>query len=176
MAAHRGERKVAAWRSLLEAHARILDRLAGELEREMALPITFYDVLLHLNEAQGHRLPMRDLADRVLLSKSGLTRLVDRMAADGLVDRQPCDDDRRVVHAVLTEKGRSRLVGAAPVHLRGIEQHFGQHLSEDEAETLRELLERLVRANGPAAEPLAQGSSAASSATRASRSPLGSTG
>lgn len=139
--------KVDAWRSLLEAHARVVERLTGDLETELGLPLTFYDVLLQLNEAPGHRLPMRELADRVLISKSGLTRLVDRMTAQGLVARTPCATDRRVVYAALTDVGRSRLVGAAPVHLRGIDEHFGRHLSDAEAQTLRSLLGRVVDAN-----------------------------
>lgn len=141
-------RKIAAWRALLEAHARVLDNLADELEVEMGLPVAFYDVLLQLNEAQDHRLPMRELADRVLLSKSGLTRLVDRMVGEGLVEREPSAADRRVIYAVLTEAGRSRLIGAAPVHLRGIEEHFGRHLNDLEADTLRTLLQRVANANG----------------------------
>lgn len=142
------EPKVEAWRALLEAHAAVLDHLSAELEMETSLPVTFYDVLLHLNEAPGHQLPMHELAARVLISKSGLTRLVDRMTAEGLVERRRGDDDRRVVYAGLTESGRTRLVGAAPVHLRGIDEHFGRHLSEGEADTLRTLLRRVADANG----------------------------
>lgn len=148
MVARPGDRKVEAWRTLLEAHARVLDRLSDELEAEAGLPITFYDVLLHLNQAPGRRLPMHELAERVLLSKSGLTRLVDRMASNGLVERKPCAEDRRIVFAVLTPAGRERLVGAAPVHLRGIDEHFGRHLSDEEADTLRALLARLAPGNG----------------------------
>lgn len=126
----------------------MLDHLSEELETEAGLPVGFYDVLLHLNEASDHRLPMHELAARVLLSKSGLTRLVDRMAAEGLVRREPGTEDRRIVHATLTPAGRERLVGAAPVHLRGIEQHFGCHLSDDEAATLHDLLTRVRDGNG----------------------------
>lgn len=142
------EAKLDAWRALLEAHATVLEQLSEELEHEMGLPITFYDVLLHLNEAPDRRLPMRELAERVLLSKSGLTRLVDRMVAEGLVERAACESDRRIVYAVLTTAGRERLVGAAPVHLRGIEEHFGRHLTDNEADTLRGLLQRVAGANG----------------------------
>lgn len=143
------DRKLAAWRALLEAHAVLIDRLSAELEVEAGLPVTFYDVLLHLNEAPERRLPMHELARRVLLSKSGLTRLVDRMATEGYVEREPCGEDRRVVYARLTDPGRERLVGAAPVHLRGIEEHFGSRLTDDEAETLRVLLERVVDGGAP---------------------------
>jgi len=138
------DRTLAAWRSLLEAHAVLLDRLSRELEAETGLPVGFYDVLLHLNEAPQRRLPMHELAHRVLISKSGLTRLVDRMVAEGYLEREPAEDDRRVVYACLTASGRDRLVGAAPVHLRGIAEHFGRHLSDAEADTLRELLGRVI--------------------------------
>lgn len=148
MAAPALQGKVAAWRALLEAQARVLDHLADELEHQAGLPVTFYEVLLQLSEAPGGRLPMRELAERVLLSKSGLTRLVDRMVGAGLVERSPSTEDRRIVYAVLTGSGRERLVGAAPVHLRCVEQHFGRHLTDGEADTLRSLLERVATANG----------------------------
>jgi DNA-binding MarR family transcriptional regulator len=84
----------------------------------------------------------------VLLSKSGLTRLVDRMERSGLVARQPCGEDGRGLLAVLTPAGRDALRRAAPVHLRGVEQHFASHLSEAEARTLRVALGKVVRAHG----------------------------
>ena len=141
-------RKAAAWRALLTAHSRVLGQLADELETEIGLPVSFYEVLLALSETPGERLPMRALAERVLLSKSGLTRVVDRMVVEDLVERHPSADDRRVIYACLTELGRARLARAAPVHLRGIEEHFGRHLNDAEADTLQHILRRIARANG----------------------------
>ncbi|MBK8561612.1 MAG: MarR family transcriptional regulator [Dehalococcoidia bacterium] len=86
---------MAAWRTFLTAHARVTALLEDELQRERELPLTWYDVLLHLREAPERRLRMTELAAAVLLSKSGLTRLVDRMYAAGLVNRSPDGDDRR---------------------------------------------------------------------------------
>lgn len=89
---------------------------------------------------------MRDLADRVLLSRSGLTRLVDRMVDADLVYRSPDPDDRRGTLACLTPAGTSALRAAAPVHLRGVQEHFGSVLQDDEVEVLRAAMERV--ANG----------------------------
>lgn len=139
---------MAAWRSFLVAHARVTDVLASELEAERDLPLTWYDVLVQLSEAPENRLRMQDLARAVLLSKSGLTRLVDRMATASLVTREPCLDDRRGTFVCLSPGGRQRLDGASPVHLRGIAQHFTNHLTPEEAETLRGMLERVVKATG----------------------------
>jgi DNA-binding MarR family transcriptional regulator len=139
--------RMSAWRSFLEAHARVTDALATELETETGLPLTWYDVLVQLTEAPEHRLRMQDLARAVLLSKSGLTRLVDRMGAAGLVTREPCLDDRRGTFVCLADAGTERLDGASPVHLRGIAEHFTGHFSEVEARQLHDLLGRVVQAN-----------------------------
>jgi len=139
---------MAAWRSFLVAHARVTDVLAAELEAERDLPLTWYDVLVQLSEAQENRLRMQELANAVLLSKSGLTRLVDRMVAAGLVTREPCVDDRRGTYVCLAPAGRARLDDASPVHLRGIAEHFTDHLSRDEANTLHSLLDRVVEGLG----------------------------
>lgn len=138
---------MAAWRTFLEAHARVIARLEAELAGERALPLTWYDVLVQLSEAEAGRLRMSDLAEAVLISRSGLTRLVDRMARAGLVERLPCPDDRRGTHVVLTAAGRARLDDASPVHLRGIERHFARWLDDDEAELLRAIFDRIIAAN-----------------------------
>ena len=139
--------RMGAWRSFLEAHARVTDALAAELEAETALPLTWYDVLVQLSEADDHKLRMQDLARAVLLSKSGLTRLVDRMTTAGLVSREPCLDDRRGTFVLLAPAGRQRLDGVSPVHLRGIAEHFTSHLSDDEARQMHALLSRILAAN-----------------------------
>ncbi|HYY80191.1 MAG TPA: MarR family transcriptional regulator [Actinomycetes bacterium] len=148
-------RHLAAWRSLLQAHAALTELLERELVTERGLPLSRYEVLLYLAESPDGRLRMQELAEQVLLSKSGLTRLVDRMEAAGLVRRERCPDDRRGAYAVLTDHGRAVLRRAAPVHLRGIQEHFGRHVGEDEARALSGALGRVVaaaraaRATGP---------------------------
>ena len=133
----------AAWRSFLRAHATLVRRLEGELVAEHDLPLPSYDVLVQLSEAPGRRLRMTELADRVLLSRSGLTRLVDRLARDGLVHRQACPDDPRGTLAVLTDAGLERLRTAWPTHLRGVAAHLGR-LSPAEVEQLTLLMAKLV--------------------------------
>ncbi|MEP7214759.1 MAG: MarR family transcriptional regulator [Anaerolineaceae bacterium] len=133
-----------AWHTFLVAHARVIERLEAELQRERGLPLSWYDVLVQLQEALGNRLRMTDLAGAVLLSKSGLTRLVDRMHADGLVERRPDPGDRRGTFVQLTPAGLERLRVAAPVHLRGIQQHFGEHLSDADARALASALGKVV--------------------------------
>jgi DNA-binding MarR family transcriptional regulator len=136
--------KMAAWRAFLEAHARILEVLARELREEESLPLAWYDVLVQLQEAPDGRLRMQELAEAVLLSKSGLTRLVDRMERMGLVRRAACPDDRRGILAELTEAGLDTLRRTSSTHLRGVEEHFASHLTDEEAAVLARLLGRLT--------------------------------
>ncbi|HKF90654.1 MAG TPA: MarR family transcriptional regulator, partial [Acidimicrobiia bacterium] len=114
-------------------------------EAEQGLPITFFDVLIQLSQAGG-RLRMSELADAVLLSRSGVTRLVDRMVRAGLVRREACPTDRRSMYAALTTMGKRALARARPVHLRGVAEHFGRHLSDEEAKTLAAALGRMAPA------------------------------
>jgi DNA-binding MarR family transcriptional regulator len=137
---------LSAWRLLLEAHATVTELLEHELVAERGLPLSRYDVLLNLAEAPDSRLRMQELSASVLLSKSGLSRLVDRMVEAGLVRRERCEDDRRGWFAVLTDQGRSALRRAAPVHLRGIEEHFTRHLEPEEVEAMTAALKRVVAA------------------------------
>jgi DNA-binding MarR family transcriptional regulator len=136
--------RVGVWRAFLRAHTGVLRELERELATDAGLPLSWYDVLLQLAEAPDRRLRMADLAERVLLSRSGLTRLVDRLQAEGLVERVPSPDDARGTYTVLTAEGLARLRTAAPVHLAGVQRHWLAKFSDDELTTLRELLGRLV--------------------------------
>ncbi|MGE3076564.1 MAG: MarR family winged helix-turn-helix transcriptional regulator [Dehalococcoidia bacterium] len=140
------ETGMAAWRAFLTAHARVTELLEAELQHERDLPLSWYDVLLQLSEAEGRKLRMTDLAGAVLLSKSGLTRLVDKMCAAGLVSRAPDESDRRGRWVSLTPAGQARLRAAAPVHLRGVAQHFTSHLSPERAQLLAETLTEIANA------------------------------
>lgn len=133
-----------AWRAFLQAHARITEQLAFELERETGLPLPWYDVLVQLNEAPANRLRMTELAAAVLLSKSGLTRLVDRMCAAGLVARCSDPEDRRGTFVELQEAGERQLREAAPVHLRGVQERFGRSVRADEAAVIETALRRAL--------------------------------
>jgi DNA-binding MarR family transcriptional regulator len=116
--------RIATWRDFLIAHARLERLLDEDLRSEHDLSLAEYDALLQLAEAPGRRLRMHQLADQVLLSRSGVTRLIDRLVADGSVERDSCLTDARGAEAVLTAAGLDRLRDAAPTHLRGIAQHF----------------------------------------------------
>jgi DNA-binding MarR family transcriptional regulator len=135
--------RLAAWSAFLRAHARIVRRLEAELQADQDLALTDYDVLVQLAQADERRLRMSELADRLMLSRSGATRLVDRLVAARLVERVTCDDDRRGQWASLTDAGHERLRRASPTHLRGVGEHFLGRLSVDELEGLGRMLARL---------------------------------
>ncbi|MDN5748455.1 MAG: MarR family transcriptional regulator [Pseudonocardia sp.] len=135
--------QLAAWRSFLRAHATITRTLEAELETEQTLSLAAYDVLVQLAEAPGRRLRMTELADAVLLSRSGVTRLVDRMERHGLVARSPVAGDGRGVAAALTEVGLARLRVASRTHLTGVLRHFVARLGSDDLRAL-ERISRLL--------------------------------
>ncbi|HUR01663.1 MAG TPA: MarR family transcriptional regulator [Nonomuraea sp.] len=116
--------RLAPWRAFVIAHARVWRRLDDDLRVEHGLSLSEYEALLLLAQSDGRRLRMRVLAEDLQLSKSGVTRLVDRLVDDGLVERGQCTTDARGAEAVLTEAGLNRLRAAAPTHLRGIQAYF----------------------------------------------------
>lgn len=136
--------ELAAWRGLLRAHAALMAELDAELEVAHGLPLSSYDVLVNLADAPGRRMRMRDLADAVLLSRSGLTRLVDRLERDGLLTRASCPTDARGAYAVLTDEGRERLIEARPTHRDGVRRRFLSHFEPDELTQLAAWWERIV--------------------------------
>jgi DNA-binding MarR family transcriptional regulator len=133
-----------AWRRFLRAHAVVTRRLESDLLAEQNLPLATYDVLVQLVEAPERRLRMSQLAERVLLSRSGLTRLVDRLEREELVRREPCEDDARGLYTVITTEGVDRLRAASPTHLRGIAEHAVGRLGDDEAAQLSDLMGRML--------------------------------
>jgi len=132
------------WRMFLRAHALLSRRLDEELRAEQGMSLAEYDALFQLAAARGGRLRMNQLADRVLLSRSGITRLVDRLVADGLVSRCQCSSDARGAEAVLTDDGLGRIRRARATHLRGVEQYFIDALSADERAKLGQSLGTVV--------------------------------
>ncbi len=137
---------LAAWRALLRAHARLVDVLGHELEREKGITLAQYDVMAFLSEAPQQRVRMSELADAVLLSRSGLTRLIDRLTHSGLVRREGCPEDRRGSYAVLTNEGFERLRDAWMVHERGVAEHFAEPLTETETRMLERALSKVAPA------------------------------
>jgi DNA-binding MarR family transcriptional regulator len=146
--------RLRAWVAFLRAHAAVTRRLEAELHAERDLGLAEYDALVQLALADNRRLRMSELAERVVLSRSGVSRLVDRLEAMGLVARAACADDARVSWATLTDAGIARLRDASPIHLRGVETHFLAQIPDDDREALVRALEMVVRglrSRGPAA-------------------------
>jgi DNA-binding MarR family transcriptional regulator len=138
------DRELGAWRGLLRTHAMLVKRLDAELEAEHGLPLTSYEVLLHLGNAPERKMRMCDVADSVLLSRSGLTRLVDRLERDGFVERVSCADDARGAFAQLTDEGAAKLAQARSTHLDGVREHFLKHFSEAELDLLGDAWTRVA--------------------------------
>jgi len=137
------ESSLGAWRAFIGTHARLLHRLDEELQAAHGLSLAEYDALLQLVGAPERRLRMSALADRVLLSRSGITRLVDRMVADGMVERSTCPTDARGLMATITPQGVSRLRAASKTHLDGVRRYFLDMVSPDEQAVIERALGRV---------------------------------
>jgi DNA-binding MarR family transcriptional regulator len=148
------DRELRAWRGMLRAHAALTKALDADLEAEHGLPLSSYEVLMYLNDAEGRRMRMRDLAASVILSRSGLTRLADRLEREGLIRRESCPSDARGAYAVLTPAGLEKLTAARTTHLAGVRSRFLAHFSDVELDALGDAWERLApgatSAPGPA--------------------------
>lgn len=131
-----------SWGALLVAHARATKRVGGRVESEGGLPLDWYDVLLVLERSPQNRLRMGELVEYVTLSPSGLTRLIDRIEAAGLVERHLCSSDRRSFEVALTDKGREARMKSWPLYARAIADGFGSRYTEEEARQLSQLLTR----------------------------------
>jgi len=132
-----------AWVSFLRSHAAITRELSAQLQREHGLTLNDYEVLLHLSHAEDGRLRRVDLAQRVVLTASGITRLLEGLEESGFVAKETCASDARVSYAKLTDAGAAKLKRAAVTHLRGIDEFFVGRYSGSELATLAELLARL---------------------------------
>jgi DNA-binding MarR family transcriptional regulator len=134
--------RLRAWRLYLESALALLDILDAELERDAGIPLGWYDAMVHLEESPDG-LRMNEVAERMLYSKSGLTRVVDRMEAAGLVRRIRPENDRRSILVFLTDEGRNKLEHARGYHRHGIEQHFSRHLADADVKALTRALEKV---------------------------------
>ncbi len=135
--------ELAAWRGFLRAHTGLTRELDAELVAEHGLPLTSYEVLLFLAESPYGRMRMSELAEQVLLSRSGLTRLVDRLARDGLIERMPCSEDARGWFAAITPKGRELFDAARQTHLDGVRRMFVGAFTAHELAALARWFQRL---------------------------------
>lgn len=142
--------RLGAWRAFLHAHARLTRRLDEELQAAHQLSLAEYDALLHLAGAPGRRLRMSALADRVLLSRSGITRLVDRLETAGMVERSACVTDARGAEAALTTEGLQRLREASRTHLAGVARYFLDVVSADDQAAIERALGLVIDRVGAA--------------------------
>lgn len=149
--------ELGAWKGMLRVHARLVKALDANLEAAHGLPLTHYDVLVQLEGAPGRRMRMCELADGILLSRSGLTRLVDRMAKDGLLERCACEDDARGSFACMTPVGLARLAEARPTHLAAVRELFLQAFTDDELTHLATLWSRVLPPESAAADDCCAG-------------------
>jgi DNA-binding MarR family transcriptional regulator len=145
--------RLEAWVSFLRSHAAITRELSAQLQREHGLTINDYEVLLHLAQSEDGMLRRVDLAERVLLTASGITRLLDGLERSGYVEKAACQSDARVSYAKLTDAGRDKLREAGTTHLAGIDELFTSRYSESELATLGDLLSRLPMTGGDCSKP-----------------------
>ncbi len=139
--------QLAAWRGMLKVHSALVKALDSELESAHGLPLSSYEVLIYLGAAPGKRLRMAELADRTLLSRSGMTRLVDRLERDGLLRRDTCSSDARGCFAVLTERGEAVLAEARATHLAGVRRRFLDHLDDEDIASLGIAFNKVLAGN-----------------------------
>ena len=145
--------RIATWRVFLVAHARLERLLDEELRSEHDLTLAEYDALLQLAESPSRRLRMHEIADRVVLSRSGVTRLIDRLVRDGWVERSQCASDARGAEAVLTASGLDLLRVASRTHLRGISDHFVAAIAPAELTAVDRAMRAIVAGLGPDTAP-----------------------
>ena len=138
------ERELRAWKGFLRVHALVTKDLDAELERVHGMSLSSYEVLLHLTHADEGRMRMSELADSVILSRSGLTRLVDRLEREGLIQRCSCPSDARGFNACLTDAGRERFTAAQETHLDGVRRLFVSRLDPAQLDALGDAWDRIA--------------------------------
>jgi DNA-binding MarR family transcriptional regulator len=138
------EAELGAWRGLFRVHAALVRELDAELDGRHGLPLSSYEVLRCLSKAPNGRLRMAELAEHVLLSRSGMTRLIDRLEREGMVCRSTCDKDGRGCYAGLTDLGRQTVDAARTTHIAVVRAGFLRHFSETEMRELATMFERVL--------------------------------
>jgi DNA-binding MarR family transcriptional regulator len=133
---------------IVRSHRLLTDRLGRELERDVGIPLVFFDVLINVGAAPEGRITMSRLSNDIALTTGGVTRLVDRMVDAGLVERQACPSDRRSIHVILTPEGRNVLDRAVEAHIEGIDRHLIAHLSDKDRANLATALTKILAGGG----------------------------
>lgn len=137
------EEELAAWRAFVNAHAAVIGRIEQDLIEQKKVPLTTYDVLVALYQSPDKKLRMSELADKTVLTRSGITRLVARLESEGYVQRERTEEDRRGAYAVLTREGKRAFLAGWPVYAEGIRSYFLDRLDEDERAFLKRVLEKI---------------------------------
>jgi len=140
------ELELSAWRLFIKTHSQIIENIEMDLAEQKRVPLTTYDVLIELFEAPNRKLRLGDLKQKVILSKSGLTRLLDRLEREGLIQREKSEEDRRGAYAILTAEGEKQLRQAWPIYARGIKRYFAALLSDEEVQALVRAFEIMNKA------------------------------
>ena len=151
--AEHGDAELGAWRGLVRVHAALARELDAELDACHGMPLSSYEVLRSLSKMPAGRMRMAELAEHVLLSRSGMTRLIDRLEREGMVSRSTCDKDGRGCYAVLTDHGRELVEQARATHIQVVRAGFLRHFSDAEMRQLASLFERVLPAPGLSAPP-----------------------
>lgn len=141
------EDQLAVWRAFVNAHAGVIRRIEKDLAERHQVPLVWYDVLVALYQAPGKKLRMSELADKVVLTPSGLTRLVEKLEKQGLVRRERTEEDRRGAYTVLTREGKRAFLQAWPTYEQGIRKYFIEVLTEDECRTMGEGLTKIYQSS-----------------------------
>ena len=139
------EQILVAWRGLLFAHAKVIRRLEADMLKQHDLSITWFDVLSRLNQSPDGRLRMHELEEVSVFTRSGITRLADRLEAAGLVRRERSPEDRRGVYLAITDAGRAKIDEVWPDHVASIQRHFGQYLDATDAESLQTAAGKILK-------------------------------
>ncbi len=143
---HLDDKQLSIWRAFVNAHAAVIERIEKDLSDQRKIPLTTYDVLVALYQAPERKLRMTELAKRVVLTRSGLTRVVERLEREGLVTRERTDDDRRGAFAVLTREGKKSFLATWPTYAYGISNYFLSYLDEEERKAIQSGLTKIYQA------------------------------
>ncbi|MFE4257379.1 MarR family winged helix-turn-helix transcriptional regulator [Streptomyces sp. NPDC056883] len=137
--------RLEAWRAMLLAHNTAVRAIENDVQRDGRIPLTWYDVLLELKAAGKHGLRMQEVANRVVLSRTRVSRLIDEMVRAGLVDKLPDPHDKRASWAVITPAGAEAHRATAPVYMRSIQKHFSAHLTDEDAAVIARALFKVAQ-------------------------------
>ena len=140
------EEQARGWRDFVQTFGTVMQQLDQDMQADQDTPLAWFDVLVHLNEAPEGRLRMHELAESLVLVPSSLTRLIDRMNSAGLVEREPCPEDRRVVYCVITVEGRAVYHRVRPGHNARVRERFMQYLNREDVAALRRIFSKVREA------------------------------